>query len=90
MRFAYRDVGEGREQGAEASFLSTSYGRDLDLDDAVDNKKDRAKPNGYSFIPESAMLRPARLNLPDISQHATQRGNNRQVCFFSDNVTEKT
>jgi hypothetical protein len=26
MRFAYMDVGEGREQDAEASFLSTSYG----------------------------------------------------------------
>ena len=26
MRFAYRDVGEGREQDAEASYLSTSYG----------------------------------------------------------------
>jgi hypothetical protein len=25
MRFAYRDVGEGREQDAEASYLSTSY-----------------------------------------------------------------
>jgi len=26
MRFAYRDVGEGREQDAEASYLSTSTG----------------------------------------------------------------
>jgi len=25
MRFAYMDVGEGREQDAEASYLSTSY-----------------------------------------------------------------
>jgi hypothetical protein len=24
-RFAYRDVGEGREQDAEASYLSTSF-----------------------------------------------------------------
>ena len=30
------------------------------------------------------MPRPARLNLPDIPQHVTQRGNNRQACFFSD------
>jgi hypothetical protein len=30
------------------------------------------------------MPRPARLNLPDIPQHVTQRGNNRQTCFFSD------
>lgn len=30
------------------------------------------------------MPRPTRLNLPDIPQHVTQRGNNRQVCFFSD------
>lgn len=29
------------------------------------------------------MPRPVRLNLPDIPQHVTQRGNNRQVCFFS-------
>jgi hypothetical protein len=26
MRFAYREVGEGREQDAEASYLSASYG----------------------------------------------------------------
>jgi putative transposase len=31
------------------------------------------------------MPRPARLNLPDIPQHITQRGNNRQVCFHADN-----
>lgn len=30
------------------------------------------------------MPRPARLNLPDIPQHITQRGNNRQVCFYAD------
>jgi putative transposase len=30
------------------------------------------------------MPRPARLNLPDIPQHVTQRGNNRQACFFTD------
>ena len=30
------------------------------------------------------MPRPARLNLPDIPQHITQRGNNRQACFYSD------
>jgi len=30
------------------------------------------------------MPRPARLNLPNIPQHITQRGNNRQTCFFSD------
>jgi putative transposase len=30
------------------------------------------------------MPRPTRLNLPDIPQHVTQRGNNRQACFFSD------
>jgi hypothetical protein len=29
------------------------------------------------------MPRPARLNLPGIPQHVTQRGNNRQACFFS-------
>jgi putative transposase len=29
------------------------------------------------------MPRPTRLNLPDIPQHVTQRGNNRQACFFS-------
>ena len=27
--------------------------------------------------------RPTRLNLPDIPQHVTQRGNNRQACFFT-------
>jgi putative transposase len=31
------------------------------------------------------MPRPARLNLPDILQHITQRGNNRLVCFHVDN-----
>jgi putative transposase len=30
------------------------------------------------------MPRPTRLNLPDIPQHVTQRGNNRQACFFDD------
>ena len=30
------------------------------------------------------MPRPLRLNLPNIPQHITQRGNNRQVCFFED------
>jgi putative transposase len=30
------------------------------------------------------MPRPIRLNLADIPQHVTQRGNNRQACFFSD------
>ena len=29
------------------------------------------------------MPRPVRLNLADIPQHVTQRGNNRQVCFYS-------
>ena len=29
------------------------------------------------------MPRPARLNLPGIPQHITQRGNNRQACFFA-------
>ena len=31
------------------------------------------------------MARLPRLNLPDIPQHVMQRGNNRSVCFFSDN-----
>jgi putative transposase len=30
------------------------------------------------------MARLPRLNLPEIPQHIVQRGNNRQVCFFSD------
>ena len=30
------------------------------------------------------MPRPVRLNLADIPQHITQRGNNRQICFFTD------
>lgn len=30
------------------------------------------------------MPRPARLNLAGIPQHITQRGNNRQACFFAD------
>jgi putative transposase len=30
------------------------------------------------------MPRPTRLNLPNIPQHVTQRGNKRQACFFSD------
>ncbi len=30
------------------------------------------------------MPRPRRLNLAEIPQHITQRGNNRQVCFFGD------
>jgi hypothetical protein len=29
------------------------------------------------------MPRPARLNLPDIPQHITRRGNNHQACFTS-------
>jgi putative transposase len=29
------------------------------------------------------MPRPARLNLPGIPQHITQRGNNRQACSFA-------
>lgn len=29
------------------------------------------------------MLRPTRLNLAEIPQHITQRGNNRQACFFA-------
>lgn len=29
------------------------------------------------------MPRPTRLNLPGIPQHITQRGNNRQACFFA-------
>ena len=31
------------------------------------------------------MPRPARLNLAGIPQHITQRGNNRQACFFANN-----
>ncbi len=30
------------------------------------------------------MARLPRLNLPNIPQHVVQRGNNRQVCFFSE------
>ena len=30
------------------------------------------------------MPRPPRLNLAGIPQHVTQRGNNRQACFFAD------
>lgn len=30
------------------------------------------------------MPRPTRLNLAGIPQHITQRGNNRQACFFAD------
>jgi len=30
------------------------------------------------------MARLPRLNLPGISQHVVQRGNNRQVCFFAE------
>ncbi len=30
------------------------------------------------------MARLPRLSLPGIPQHIIQRGNNRQVCFFSD------
>jgi hypothetical protein len=30
------------------------------------------------------MPRPTRLNLAGIPQHVTQRGNNRQACFFAD------
>ena len=30
------------------------------------------------------MPRPARLNIPGIPQHVTQRGNNRQACFYAD------
>jgi len=29
------------------------------------------------------MARLPRLNIPNIPQHVVQRGNNRQVCFFS-------
>jgi putative transposase len=31
------------------------------------------------------MPRPHRLNIPDIPQHITHRGNNRQACFYTDN-----
>ena len=34
------------------------------------------------------MPRPRRLNIPGIPQHVTQRGNNRQVCFFDDDDRE--
>jgi putative transposase len=30
------------------------------------------------------MPRPARLHLPGIPQHITQRGNNRQACFYGE------
>jgi hypothetical protein len=30
------------------------------------------------------MPRPARLNIPGITQHVTQRGNNRPTCFYTD------
>ncbi len=30
------------------------------------------------------MARLPRLNLPNILHHIVQRGNNREVCFFSD------
>ncbi|MGB5538663.1 MAG: transposase [Gammaproteobacteria bacterium] len=30
------------------------------------------------------MPRPRRLNIPDLPQHITQRGNNRQPCFYAD------
>ena len=30
------------------------------------------------------MPRPARLNIPGVPQHVTQRGNNRQACFYAD------
>jgi len=30
------------------------------------------------------MPRPHRLNIPGMPQHVTQRGNNRQACFYSD------
>ena len=31
------------------------------------------------------MPRPLRLNIPGLPQHITQRGNNRQACFITDN-----
>jgi putative transposase len=37
----------------------------------------QAPNNELNFLP-----RPVRLNLSGIPQHITQRGNNRQVCFF--------
>ena len=30
------------------------------------------------------MPRPDRLNIPGIPKHITQRGNNRQACFYTD------
>ena len=30
------------------------------------------------------MPRPTRLNIPGVPQHVTQRGNNRQACFYTD------
>ena len=33
---------------------------------------------------EPEMPLPNRLNLPGVPQHVTQRGNNRQACFFED------
>jgi putative transposase len=30
------------------------------------------------------MARAKRLNIPDVPQHVIQRGNNKQVCFFSE------
>jgi putative transposase len=29
------------------------------------------------------MPRPVRLNIPGMPQHITQRGNNRQACFYA-------
>ena len=39
--------------------------------------------SGFSDL-EPEMPRPNRLNLPGVPQHVTQRGNNRQACFFED------
>ena len=39
---------------------------------------------GCSLYGLLSMPRPRRLNLPGIPQHVTQRGNNRQACFFVD------
>jgi len=30
------------------------------------------------------MPRPTRLHLPGVPQHITQRGNNRQACFYAE------
>ena len=55
MRFAYRDVGKGREQDAEASYLSSSYGQQL-LKGCMTRAMHRNRDRCPGFLPRHCAI----------------------------------